>query len=199
MAITQIPPPDKSLQVFLAGLGVKAPDDARTLQFSLPLYVLSVAALRNNAERPQLQLVGWQFLTKDAQGKLVVGEVPNEADADGQPTTSLARGSTIEDALKAYGIVIAQPDLPKGNFVLRRLRMSALRIDAFWLKATPNDAGGEQNAPAADSIADGDYVFSFVAFQENLKFKLVPAPEFLRVARELSAGFGKHQLVSSVP
>jgi hypothetical protein len=82
---------------------------------------------------------------------------------------------------------------------LRRLRMSALRIDAFWLKATAADRGGEQNAPSTDTLADGDYVYSFVTFQKNLKFRLVPAIEFLRTARDLSAGYSKRAAVASVP
>ena len=88
----------------------------------------------------------------------------------------------------------------KGSFVLRRLRISALRLDAFWLKASSTGTGAtgqeitvegtsigtEQTAPATDSVGAGDLVFSFVAFQPELKFKLVPGLDFAGIVRRLS-------------
>jgi hypothetical protein len=214
MAITQTSAPDELLQAFLAGFGTGAPNRVGQPEFSLPLYTLSIAAVKENPKSPRLQLAGWQFLTRDPQGRFVIGEVPSKPDGERRPTTSLARGPSIEEAWKAYTEVKAHPELQSGNFVLRRLRMSALRIDAFWLKATPPGAGGatgpkitsggtslgtEQNAPDTDSIADGDFVFSFTAFQQDLKFKLVSAPQFLRIVGELSAEADKREPHRSVP
>src|SRR4051794_13259414 len=122
MPITQTHAPGELMQAFLAGFGVNSAERQAPLQFSLPLYSLSVPAMQANPQEPLLKLVGWQFLTTDAQGRLVAGEVPNRSDVGPPPTTSLVRGFSIDDAWKAYDTVIAHPDVLRGSFVLRRLR-----------------------------------------------------------------------------
>ena len=112
MEVIQVKAPDKLLKVFQAGLGTDDRARAAQLRFSLPVYTLS---LPDTADPLQVRIVGWQFLTwlrgsdSNPDGELVMGDVPNETDAD--PATSLARGITIEDAWKAYGEVVAHPDV----------------------------------------------------------------------------------------
>ena len=60
---------------------------------------------------------------------------------------------------------------------MRRLRISPLRIDAFWLKALPSD----------DVLGASDRVYPFVAFDERLNSQLLSAPAFLTIVRELAA------------
>jgi hypothetical protein len=68
-------------------------------------------------------------------------------------------------------------DRLKEQWEFRRLRISFLRIDAFWLKSFPVD----------DFLSGNDRVYSFVTFEEDLKAKLVPGAAFLAVVRQMAA------------
>ena len=91
--------------------------------------------------------------------------------------TSLTRGVAIDDALKASSMIREHPDMLREQWELRRLRISFLRIDAFWCKALPAD----------NLLSANDRVLSFVAFQGELKSKLVPGSTFLTVVRQVAA------------
>lgn len=173
MGMIEIPSPDALKRIFLEGLGAQ---DSLKLNFSLPVYALSLLELKKSDPlRPTA--LGWQFLTIDKKG-IVVGEVSNEPDdPGGEIATTLTRGTAIDEAWKAYNVVKQHPEVLKEPFELRRLRISPLRIDAFWLKALPAD----------DVLGASDRVYSFVAFEEKLKSKLLPAPAFLTIVRKLAA------------
>ena len=161
---------------FLQGLGLDPNDRAFPINLSLPFYSLSIAGLGTGAEPAKANSLGWIFLTqmKDA---FVSGEVPNAPDSSkGGLSTGLTRGFTVDDAWKAYLAFKDHPEVLKTQFELRRLRISPLRIDAFWLKTPPLD----------DVLGDNDFVYSFIAFDERVKHKLLPAPEFVHVMRELA-------------
>jgi hypothetical protein len=173
--LIELLPPDAQKRAFLEGLEA---DDSSELQFSLPLYSLSLQELRGNHEPVTPKALGWQFLTIDAKGATRAGEVPNEPDEEGgKVTTTLTRGTPVDEAWKAYRQVIQHPEVRKERFELRRLRISSLRIDAFWLKMPPAD----------DTLGAGDRLWAFVAFQEELKSKLLPVSAFLPVVRKLAA------------
>jgi hypothetical protein len=172
--LTELPPPDLLKRAFLEGL---EGNDASKMEFSLPLYSLSLKELRDDPDPLRPKPLGWQFLTIDAKGVTLAGEVPNEPDEpDGKVTTSLTRGMPIEEAWKAYREVIQHPEVLSQRFELRRLRISSLRIEAFWLKMLPAD----------ETMGPTDRVWAFVAFQEELKSKLVSVPAFLSVVRKLA-------------
>ena len=173
MALIELPPPDAAKRVFLDGLGAK---DSLQLNYSLPLYALSLLELgKDGPIRPTA--LGWQFLTIDKRG-VVVGEVSNQPDdPGGEVATSLTRGTAIDECWKAYEAVKQHPEVLNEPFELRRLRISPLRIDAFWLKALPSD----------DVLGASDRVYPFVAFEEELKSKLLSAPDFLTIVRQLAA------------
>lgn len=173
MALIELPPPDAAKRVFLDGLGA---DDSLHLNFSLPVYALSLLELgKDGPMRPTA--LGWQFLTIDKRG-VVVGEVSNEPDyPGGEIATTLTRGMAIDEAWKAYGVIREHPEVLKEPIELRRLRISPLWIDAFWLKALPSD----------DVLGASDRVYPFVAFEEQLKSQLLSAPAFLTIVRQLAA------------
>ena len=164
---------------FLEGLGLDPRDRTFPINLSLPFYSLSIAGLGTGAEPAKANSLGWIFLTekKDAKGNFVSGEVPNAPDGskDGL-STSLSRGFTVDNAWNAYLAFKDHPEVLKTQFELRRLRMSPLHIDAFWLKTPPLD----------DVLGNNDFVYSFIAFDERVKEKLLPAPEFVQVVRELA-------------
>ncbi len=150
----------------------------RRLDFGLPLYAASLSDVKKAVGPLQTKLIGWQFLTTDAKGKAVAGEVAVEADSPaGEMDTSLTRGMAVDEALRASGIIREHPDVLEEHLELRRLRISSLRIDAFWLKALPAD----------NLLNENDHVYSFVAFQEELRSKLVSGTTFLSVVRRLAA------------
>jgi hypothetical protein len=177
VALIEIPPPDAAKRTFFEGLGV--PDHLRKLHFSLPLYAPSLSELKKTAGGPlQTKLLGWQFLTTDAKGAAVAGEVPMEPDVpEDEMETSLTRGIPIDEALKASIMIREEHDRLKEQWEFRRLRISFLRIDAFWLKSFPVD----------DFLSGNDRVYSFVTFEEDLKAKLVPGAAFLAVVRQMAA------------
>jgi len=176
MPLIEIPPPDAAKRIFFDGLGIS--DSMRRLDFGLPLYAASLSDLKKTTGPLQTKLIGWQFLTTDAKGKTVAGEVAAEADSPtGEMDTSLTRGMAIDEALRASGIIREHPDVLEERLEFRRLRISFLRIDAFWLKALPAD----------NLLNENDRVYCFVAFQEELKSKLVSGTTFLSAVRRLAA------------
>ena len=173
MALIELPPPDAAKRVFLDGLGA---NDSLQLNYSLPVYALSLEEL-GKADPIRPTALGWQFLTIDSKG-FVCGEVSNQPDdPGGEVATSLTRGTAIDECWKAYEAVKQHPEVVNEAFELRRLRISPLRIDAFWLKALPSD----------DVLGASDRVYPFVAFEEELKSKLLSAPDFLTIVRQLAA------------
>jgi hypothetical protein len=173
MPMIEIPPPAELLRTFLDGYGA---DQSLQLGFSLPLYAISLAQLGKDSPITPEPL-GWQFLTIDQRG-VVVGEVTNQPDdLSAGIATSLTRGTAIDEAWKAYDVVKQHPEVLNVPIELRRLRISPLFIDAFWLKALPSD----------DVLGAGDRVYPFVAFEEQLNSKLLSAPDFLTIVRELAA------------
>ena len=176
MPLIEIPPPDAAKRIFFDGLGL--PDSMRRLDFSLPLYAASPSDVMKAAGALQTKLIGWQFLTSDIKGIATAGEVPTEPDSpDGEMETSLTRGTAIDEALRASGIIREHPDVLEEPLEFRRLRISFLRIDAFWLKTLPPD----------NLLTENDRLYSFVAFQDELKSKLVSGTTFLSVVRRLAA------------
>jgi hypothetical protein len=173
MALTEIPPPEDMKRAFLDGLTV---NDSLQLNFSLPVYAISIADLVGVVDPLQLKAVGWQFLTIDSKG-VVAGEVPNEPDyPGGEITTSLSRGEMIDEALQAARAVRAHPDVLNEAFEFRRLRISGLGIEAFWLKSLPVN----------DNLSATDRVWSYAAFEDELNAKLLSANDFLKVVRKLA-------------
>lgn len=181
MPLIQTPPPDAAKRAFLDGLGIGPDDSSRMLQFSVPVYGLSLPELRKNTDSLQTKLLGWQFLAIDKKGLAVAGEVPIEPDyPDGEMTTSLVRGAATDEAWKAWSapdVIREQPDVRREAFELRQLRISSLRIETFWLKSPPSD----------NLLSANDRVYPFLTFQEQLKSKLLSVPAFLTVVRQLAA------------
>jgi hypothetical protein len=139
-------------------------------------------------------LLSWQFLTSDAKGVAVAGEVPVEPDSDGGYATSLTRGTAINDALMASRRIREHPDVQAKSFEFRRLRISSLQIDAFWLKASPADG-----APADKVLIGEDRVYPFVAFRDDLKSQMLSASDFLTRVREFASERQKHPNYKNAP
>src|ERR1041385_5910944 len=116
MALTEIPPPDAMKRAFLDGLGA---NDSLQLNFSLPLYTLSLLEL-GKADPIRPTALGWQFLTIDNRG-VVVGEVSNEPDyPGGEIETSLTRGTAIDEHWKAYDAIKEHPEVLNESFEIGR-------------------------------------------------------------------------------
>lgn len=184
MALIEKLPPDSAKRIFLDGIGANDFSRRLPLHFALPVYTLSVSELmlRPDAVSLETKLLSWQFLTSDAKGVAVAGEVPVEPDSDGGYATSLTRGTAINDALMASRRIRENPDVRAKSFEFRRLRISSLQIDAFWLKASPADG-----APADKVLIGEDRVYPFVAFQDDLKSKMLGAGAFLTVIRKFAS------------
>jgi hypothetical protein len=160
-------------RVFLEGMG--ANNFSRLpLHFALPVYTLDVSKLKEGERSAQTELLSWQFLATDAKGIAVAGEVPLQPDSDDGYTTSLARGTAINDTLTAYR-QISELSAMKAGSKIRRLRISSLQIDAFWLKAQPADGPLSTDR----QLIDGDQVYSFTAFRNELRSQMLTAGKFL--------------------
>jgi len=186
MPLNEPTPPDIAQSTFLQGVG--AATNTRQLRFSLPIHVLSLKELTNDDPDLAPRAVGWHFVAVDERG-LVAGDVPNlpdRTDRGEQLTTSLTFGLVVEAAWKAYGQVRKLPEVQSQSFELRTLRITGLRIDAFWLKAAPFDG----------RLYEKDRLYAFLAFQKELKNKLVSARDFLEIVRKLAA---KRILVDNAP
>ena len=157
--------------VFLEGMGANS---QLPLLFALPVYTLDVSMFSEDRTSSQTELRSWQFLSRDTKGIALAGEVPLEPDSDDGYATSLARGPAINDTWEAYRRIRQHPDVKAGSEI-RRLRISSLQIDAFWLKARPADG----RLAADRQLIDGDKVYSFTAFPNELKSQMLSASDFV--------------------
>ncbi|MEO8591701.1 MAG: hypothetical protein ABI759_00120 [Candidatus Solibacter sp.] len=173
MALKEPLTPDAAKRIFLDGLGA---DQALHLKFALRIYALDLEQLGKPGPLKPIEL-GWQFLTIE-KGSIVAGEVSNEPDdPNGEFSTSLVRGTTIDGAWKAYDVVKEHLDELKNEpMELRRLRISPLKIDAFWLTMSPSES----------VLGARDRVYAFASFEKRLNSQLLPAPEFEAVVREMA-------------
>jgi hypothetical protein len=170
MAVTQLDPPDDAKRAFLEGLG----EDDPQLLFSAPVFSVSLETLRAaDADKLRPKLLGWQFVAKDSKGRAVSGEVAYPSD---EIATSLTRGKNADDALAAFLKIKEESSAWEGQFELRRLRLSPLRIDALWLASLPSH----------EVLSAKDRLYPFTAFQAELRSRLLQAPEFLKFLRNLA-------------
>lgn len=176
VALNELAPPDVANSAFLEGLGLAI--DETQPHLSAPIYALTVDQLTNACGDPVPGMVGWYFVATDATG-IIAGEVPSVPDGPGcsRPLTSLTFGQLVDQTWKAFGLVKEHPELQAQPFDLRWLRLAGLGVEAFWLKASPFDA----------RLCQDDRVYAFLAFQADLKDQLLPASDFLKIARKLAA------------
>ena len=178
MPLNETAPPDAVHKVFQEGIG-QTSDTARGPRWCAPIYALTVDDLANTGGDPSPKPVGWYCAAPGEQG-LMAGEVPNVPDgSDGnqQLTTSLTIGSYVQDTWKSYLRMKQHPELEAQPFDLRWLRIAGLGIDAFWVKSLSH----------GEFLGGGDWVYAFLAFQPELKDKLLTAAAFLKIVRKLAA------------
>ena len=181
MALTEPQVPGAVRRAFIDGMGG---DRLLPIRFSLRIYALDLGQLGKPGPLKPIEL-GWQLFTIE-NGRIVAGEIANEPDdPNGGLSISLVRGTTIDEAWKAYDVVKEHPDVLNEPMELRRLRISPLRIDAFWLTTSPLDS----------VLGAQDRVYTFLAFEKRLNSKLLPAPKFEAVVRELA----KHAVARKPP
>jgi hypothetical protein len=174
MALEQLSPPELVQNALLESLNESGGPDRESIRYAHPLYYIPAESLLDGAS-VLCKVAGWQFLAVDVDGTAFAGEVSTMP--DGEYETAIVRGSAVGEALKASedvkGLLPARSNTP---YQLRKLRIPALRIEAFWLKADPFD----------DGIGDADMVYPYLTFQTKLKNAVLGMPDFLKIARGLA-------------
>jgi hypothetical protein len=174
MALEQLSPPESVQTALLESFKESGGPDEKSIRYAHPLYYIPAESLLTDA--PVLfKVAGWQFLARDVNGKAFAGEVSNTRALDYE--TAIVQGSAVEEAFKASEEVKGLPPAQSNvSYQLRTLRIPALRIEAFWLKAGPFD----------DGVGDADIVYPYLTFQEKLKKAVLGMSDFLEIARGLA-------------
>ncbi len=174
MALEQLSPPQSVQKVLFESLKESGGRDKESIRYAHPLYYIPAESLLDDAS-VLCKFACWQFLAVDVDGEAFAGEVSTMA--NGEYETAIVRGSAVGEALRASEQVKdLAPARSSTPYQLRKLRLPALRIEAFWLKADPFD----------DGIGDADVVYPYITFEKKLKKAVLGMSDFLKIARGLA-------------
>ena len=151
----------------------RAPKDLPNKGFPLRTYVLGLRSIVKGKGVDRAKPILWDFLVGSGSGPAVLVAV---ADPPGKklPTmTSLTRGPAAAEVVQATQQVEKLPPIRRHRYELRRLRISALSIHAFWLKSLEK--------------GETDLAVPHQAIREQLKrMRPYPMEQFLSVVRLLA-------------
>src|SRR6266542_2919283 len=173
MSLFERPTPEAARNAFRAGIQggneTVGPDYPNAPEFHHPVYAVGLRALDGGAAFSPKQ-VGWQFLTRDSDGRAIGGDVPQTSLDGGALTTSRMQGPAVDKALQAILTTQELDQVRRNDYEVRVLRIPGLRIEAFWLKAKPY-----QDRPVSD-----DFVFPYLSFAEEIpERQLLPMSKFV--------------------
>ena len=134
--------------------------------FALPVYGFLLGELERN-KTPEPKHVGWRAVAVDKGHSLVASEIPMVWDA--QSPVSFTRGTIVEQSLEAFRLLSQDPKTPAA--FPRQLRISALRLDTFWVK---------KSAEAEKAIVEEDIILPFTRFPLEHALKPQDGETFLR-------------------
>jgi hypothetical protein len=157
--------PDPTLEAFINLL-----TDTFKLEilFALSVYGLDLGKLeRKLFKTPEPEQIGWRAVAVDKGRSLVASEIPMEW-ADQSPV-SFTRGTIVEQSLEAFRL-LSQHFETRAAFP-RQLRVSALRLDTFWVK---------KSAEAKRAIVKEDIILPFTRFPLENALKPQDGKTFLR-------------------
>ena len=151
----------------------RAPANLPREAFPQRIYVLGLKAIAKGRGVERARPMVWEFLMGGGgtPGVLVcVGDPPGKKPPR---MTSMTHDPIASDAIRATRAVEALPQVQKHRYELRRLRISALSIGAFWLKSL------DKGRP--------DLAIPYHAIQAKLKrMQAYPMEEFLSVLRPIA-------------
>jgi hypothetical protein len=177
MALINQTPPAKTRRAFKKGLAEmielgRAPTDLPRGDYPQQIYALGLddIVVRKNLE--DVKPVAWEFLMGRATGPAIAVAVRHPHTGQEPKVTSLMRGPLIAQAIQATHMVQKLRQVQRRNYELRRLRIPALSIGAFWLKSLD---GGD------------DFVVPYQTVADELEPRTAyPMDEFLTIIRPMA-------------
>ena len=134
------------------------------------IYVLSLKSLLKDTGMKRAKPMLWEFLVGGGSQPALIVNIGDPSKKKNPRMTSLTRDPVASEALEASRRVEALPHVRRHRYELRRLRIGALPIRAFWLKSL------EKGQP--------DLAVPYNAIHKKLKrMHAYPMDKFLSVAR----------------
>lgn len=177
MALRRPVPSPATRKAFREGLAEmvrlrRAPQGLPPDPYPQQIYAFGLHQVVKGPDLARARHVAWEFLLGSESGPAVsvfVGHAPR-----GTPPkmTSIAREPLATQAIRLTLLVEKLPEVQRHNYELRRLRVPALSIGAFWLKSL-------EGRP--------DLVVPYEAIARKLKrMQAYPVEEFMSVVRPLA-------------
>jgi hypothetical protein len=184
MPLTKPQPSLSTTKAFRIGLAElmdlgRAPTGLSTDGFPQRIYALSLnAILRGNAMKSAKPVL-WEFLVTDPRGTAVLVALANPRGEREPKVTSIARHPAATETRRAILRLEGLPVVKRNPYELRRLRIPALSLGAFWLKSL---AKGDDLAVPYQTI-----------HRELRRMHPYPMEEFLSVLRLIAEKRMKHE------
>jgi len=151
----------------------RAPKDLPSGGLPQRIYVLSLRAIAKGQGLKRAKPMVWEFLVGGDRKPAVLIAIGDPPGKKRPRMTSLTRGPVASAALEATRQVETLPRVQRNKYELRRLRISALSIGAFWLKSL------EKGKP--------DLAVPYHAIHQKLKrMQAYTMDEFLSVIRPVA-------------
>lgn len=140
MALKKPQPSPATRKAFLDGLAEmialdRAPKTLPAKAIPQRIYVLSPKSLLKDTGMKRAKPMLWEFLVGGGSQPAVIVNIGDPAGKKKPRMTSLTRDPVASEALEASRRVEALPRVRRHRYELRRLRIGALAIRAFWLKS----------------------------------------------------------------
>lgn len=177
MALINQEPPAETRKAFKKGLATmiklgRAPTDLPPGNYPQQIYTLGIDDIVVRKNLRDASPVAWEFLMGKASGPAIAVCVGHPRRGQPPKMTSLRIGREIAKAIQATHMVEKLPQVQDRDYELRRLRIPALSIGAFWLK----------------SLDDGDdlAVPYHAIVNEFERTRAYPMEEYMTIVRELA-------------
>src|SRR5579863_1570160 len=140
MALKKPQPPPATRKAFRDGLAEmivlgRAPKTLPAKAIPQRIYVLSPKSLLKGTGLDRAKPMLWEFLVGGGSQPAVIVNIGDPSGKKKPRMTSLTRDPMATEALEASRQVEALPRARRHRYELRRLRIGALSIGAFWLKS----------------------------------------------------------------
>ena len=182
MALINQRPPARTRKAFEEGLAEmielgRAPTDLPPGEYPQQIYALALDDILAGKNLQDLTSVAWEFLMGNASGPAIAVSIRHPRAGQKSKMTSLARGPQIAKAIQSTHMVQRLPQVQHRDYELRRLRIPALSIGAFWLKSLEGE---------------DDLVVPYQALPEQLEPKRAyPVEKFMTVVRQMAQKLSK--------
>lgn len=158
----------------------RAPEGLPKVGFPQRVYALSLRNIVKGKGVERAKPVVWEFLVGETSGPVVVVAIGDPPAGKLPRMTSLMRQPDAAETAQATHQVEMLPGVRQHRYELRRLRIPALSLGAFWLKSL------EKGQP--------DVAVPYHAIHKTLKrMHTYPMDEFLSVVRPIAEKHLAHE------